>query len=326
MRFDGSKWAEISVPLGNNYFRSIAGSSASDVWTSSTSVDGSTWQLGHFDGQRWSLVPTDVETISGTGDRPAVFLSGVWALSPIRAYAVGGGTSASSPMNSVVVKWDGNAWTTISKGMTGELIDIWGTADDNLWAVGYEPCSLSSNCGVIVHFDGVQWSRASVDPVAPKFVSVWGSSPSDVWALGDLSAAAMGTSKVVHWDGSSWKVQFEGPDRTFFNDIHGVAADDFWIVGATNFGTCGDLVCSAIYHYNGSTFVDVSAGRTASIRSVWAASSNNAWAVGVLGDILHWDGQSWSQGALPEQTELTAIWGASGADVWAVGQGILRLK
>lgn len=58
------------------------------------------------------------------------------------------------------------------------------------------------------------------------------------------------------------------------------------------------------------------------LRSVWAASEHDAWAVGDNGTLLHYDGVSFH--AAPMQSEhklLRAVHGTSASDVWAVGDG-----
>lgn len=66
------------------------------------------------------------------------------------------------------------------------------------------------------------------------------------------------------------------------------------------------------------------------LNGVYAASAQDAWAVGVAGHAgsmtplaLHWDGSSWQRsflGHLPTNTALTSVSGSSRSDVWAVGK------
>jgi hypothetical protein len=332
MRYDGNVWSELSAPLGGGNFNAIGGSSATDIWAAATlpgwrDGDDIPWHMAHFDGQSWSLIPTDLRARVDGGSSQYVSLSGVWSLSPNRAFAVGGGWSPSSPRNGVILRWDGTAWTTISKGLANDFLDIWGASENDVWTVGHEPCADAgaNNCGTIFHFDGSQWSRAYLDASPSRMSGIWGTSPSNVWAVSSTSGPpAWGPPKVLQWDGSSWQVRFQGPDKTFFYDVHGSAADDFWVVGGTNFGSCGS-VCSALFHYNGSTFEDHSPGKSWWLYSVRALSPRDAWAVGPNGDFLHWDGQSWAHGTVQE-TDIRAIWGTSSSDLWTAGQGVLRLR
>ncbi len=66
---------------------------------------------------------------------------------------------------------------------------------------------------------------------------------------------------------------------------------------------------------------DVSNLTTAVLMDVWAAASDDVWAVGDDGTVLHFDGAAWSAQTNPagERSVLAAVWGASRTDVWAVG-------
>ena len=64
----------------------------------------------------------------------------------------------------------------------------------SVWAVG--------DAGTILHYDGTRWSPSlAAFPVGkkrPDLLGVWGSSPSDVWIVGDgiaLHATTAGGSK-----------------------------------------------------------------------------------------------------------------------------------
>ena len=59
--------------------------------------------------------------------------------------------------------------------VTGYLADVWGTADDNVYAVG--------EGGAIVHFDGTAWSKLT-SPIVTTLNAVAGTS-TNVFAVGD---------------------------------------------------------------------------------------------------------------------------------------------
>jgi hypothetical protein len=49
--------------------------------------------------------------------------------------------------------------------------------------------------GTIVHWDGRAWTSVSSGTTYDLY-SVWGTAPDDVWAVG--------TGTILHWDGSQW--------------------------------------------------------------------------------------------------------------------------
>src|SRR5207245_1522937 len=68
------------------------------------------------------------------------------------------------------------------------LYGIWGTSLTSVTVVGAS--------GRILQYDGSTW-KTMVSPTQRTLSRVWGSSPSDVWAVGD--------SVLLHFDGGSWK-------------------------------------------------------------------------------------------------------------------------
>ena len=91
----------------------------------------------------------------------------------------------------MILRHDGVLWAAIPSGPNGglavDLRGIWGSADDNIWAVG--------TGGTAVHWDGRVWTRATED--APFALNdVWGRSANDVWAVGSGGV-------ILHYDGSS---------------------------------------------------------------------------------------------------------------------------
>lgn len=58
---------------------------------------------------------------------------------------------------------------------------------------------------------------------------------------------------------------------------------------------------------------------TNNLRSVWAASSNNVWAVGYNGTILHGDGFTWTTVPVSTGADFMSISGYAANDIWAVG-------
>ena len=79
------------------------------------------------------------------------------------------------------------------------LLSVWGAAADDVWAVG-QP-------GVILHYDGADWT---MDTVADTVLTqVWGTGANDVYAIGHNGV-------MHHWNGSSWSRQNCGTDQDLF--------------------------------------------------------------------------------------------------------------
>ncbi len=56
------------------------------------------------------------------------------------------------------------------------------------------------------------------------------------------------------------------------------------------------------------------------LNAVWAARSNDVWAVGDRGTALHFDGAGWRRVSTGTGATLVAVWGASRNSVWMLGE------
>jgi len=151
-------------------------------------------------------------------------------------------------------------------------------------------------------------------------LSVWGSSASDVFAVGGPLGNGQ-ESLVIHYDGASWTELHPGGTDTFWW-VGGTGPKDVWMVGENG----------RITHWDGKAFVEHSSGVTATLWGIWAASETDVWAVGGTPEggvakpndiVLHWNGTSWSPVALPKDVEgrtFYKVWGTSSDDLYVVGE------
>jgi hypothetical protein len=151
---------------------------------------------------------------------------------------------------------------------------------------------------------------ATLLETSPALVSVWGSGPDDVWAVGTVIQGSPATASptMLHWDGSLWSSVESGTTHPLWS-VWGSSADDVWAVG--DFGT--------IVHWNGSAWSASSDGLSGSLNSVWGSSADDVWAVDTNGAIVHWDGAAWSVSTGVSSKALYHLWGSAPDDVWAVG-------
>jgi hypothetical protein len=133
--------------------------------------------------------------------------------------------------------------------------------------------------------------------------AVWGSSSSDVFAVG-----CYGT--ILHYDGSLWRVVTSGTT----GDLWGVWGSSFCDVFAV--GGAGTIL-----HYDGNAWSLISTGVGESLMGVWGSSSSDVFAVGGAGTILHYDGSAWSTMNSGTTEDICGVWGSSPSDVFAVGGG-----
>lgn len=335
----GNLWCwEGTVPQGNLLF-AVFEISPTDVW--SAGVAGT---ILHFDGTRWSAVPSPVE----------VDLYGLWGSSATDVWAVGD--------LGYILHFNGTAWSVVTSSPAGFVLKaVWGTSATDVWAGGQR----------LQHWDGQSWSLVSpsVSPAAGLdwIYGIWGSGANDVYFVGASPSGpgdmAVPGASVLHWNGSSWatvgapigQMNFiwgTGPndvwvsgktvwhfDGTYWTQratatgpIWGAAPGDVWVLGAGNYNgtSTGPSIIGSQTHITGSGVVTTSSGIDWGINAI-AGAGSDAWAVGGGGEMLHFDGQSWqshSHRLFDTSSEyspaaLLQIHGTSSTDLWAVGDGAI---
>ena len=156
-----------------------------------------------------------------------------------------------------------------------------------------------------------------------NFVSIWGTSGSDIWIVanqtgniagGALPSNADAGSALLHWNGLSWSAtQFDG-SRTL-HAVWGSSKDDVWVVGENE----------TLLHFDGKSWspIQLMVGGT-EFNSVFGTSARDVWVVGANKFIMHFDGAVWTR------MEATSTWdvfrsGWSAAhEVWVLGDTTLN--
>lgn len=184
-------------------------------------------------------------------------------------------------------------------------------------------------------------------------LSVWGSSPDDVWAAGGqadrglllhfdgerwsavdidapellvwvygFSAAdvyAVGNGGLIlHYDGDDWTRVESGTDRPLYG-IWGASADDVWIAGGDPYAPAGSAI---LLRGRGDRFERVTdlpvELAPSAIYKVYGFATNDFIAVGTGGTVLRWDG-TWRREMTPTGAPLFSVWGRGADDIYAVG-------
>src|SRR5258706_2462232 len=88
--------------------------------------------------------------------------------------------------------------------------------------------------GTILHYDGAAWHPMTVPSTSVLYQAVWGSGPADVYAVGSVGNIGI----VDHYDGTAWS-NVVSSGSAFFNGVWGTSASDVWFVGG---GTAGENI------------------------------------------------------------------------------------
>jgi hypothetical protein len=127
---------------------------------------------------------------------------------------------------------------------------------------------------------------------------IYGSRPTDVWAVGNAGT-------TLHWDGKTWQIV---PSHTTA-DLHGV-----WGTTAKNFFAVGDG--GLILHWDGTAWTPQTSSTQVRLNAVSGIQTDAVWAVGDSGTILYsTDGTTWKAKPSPHANNLYGAWEGSSAGV-----------
>jgi anti-sigma factor RsiW len=318
--WDGSRWSSVPQPSTSptnstsslDTLYSVAAVSFNDVW-----AVGSYYPYGyptqtlieHWNGSRWSIIPSPNLGISGN------LLSAVAAVSANDAWAVG-----SAGNETLVEHWNGTSWSIVTSPITltqAALNGVTAVSANDVWAVGYvdsNTIALAEQSDTLIeHWNGTRWS------IAP--------SPDEVSVPPNSAFSTVSASNIL-------------------NAVSAVSADDIWAVGSA-YGNAPHMLAEHWNGTRWSIVATPAIGSTpyfdpdnpdggshGGFRGVVAISANDVWAVGfgyfARGSsntlIEHWNGTTWLIAPSPKghyhQNWLNGVAAVSGGDIWAVGSDL----
>lgn len=172
-----------------------------------------------------------------------------------------------------------------------DLLEIWGTSDTSLIAVG--------QAGIILYYNGNSWEKQNSGTTNILF-DVAGSSIQNVFAVGM-------DKTLLHYNGKEWSNSDFGLNVT----LSGICAIEKDIYAVGGGGT--------IIHYDGKSWENMNSGISSALSDISGSSPNNIFAVGRKGLILYYNGKSWTQMESPVKTNLLSVYVKSENEAYAVG-------
>lgn len=296
--------------------------SASDVWAvgqvGSAGGDVSRTLTMHWDGTKWSLVPSPNGSPPDGGRNN---LYGVSGSSSDNVWAVGAYTTSGSQFRALAMRWDGTKWSLVSTPSLGEqgsqLNTVAALGPDNVWAAGNSVTAQQQDGQMLVlRWDGKAWSRSPLPPdVTHNLLSLAARTPGDIWAVG---------TQALHWDGKSWSI-LPTPEGAYLDGVTAAPPGAVWVVG-------NDSDKAITLRWDGKKLNNVpvpAALGKAFLHETVALPNGDVWAVGENVDnpgkrqpiLMKWTGEQWTlyPNPLPgSDARLQGVTAASGS-LWAVG-------
>jgi hypothetical protein len=137
---------------------------------------------------------------------------------------------------------------------------------------------------------------------------IWGSSPTNVYAVGHDAAAGVAT--MWHFDGKAWKhVGLSnvdaGPIPGLFDlsAIYGFDSTDIYAVGSRVYQTGSDkppyfLDSSLIIYFNGTAWREIGIQPYGALSTIHGSSALNIWCGGANNSLYHFDGVNWTRDSI----------------------------
>lgn len=200
-------WTVFVNPFQGAFFRSLWGSSPNDIWVCGDAID-SRMTLWHFDGNNW--IPSNKYIIW-----PTYLLgfssSDIWL----------------STANSEIWHYDGSDWTLFQKleypGFADVVIErMGGKAPNDIYASGFAD-SQEGYEGIILHFNGQEWSFLNIDKDQVSFFIVKYDANSSTYLLAASNWDGVGTpNRLYSLKGNSLVQLYAGEVSTTIDNIKGV--------------------------------------------------------------------------------------------------------
>lgn len=184
-------------------------------------------------------------------------------------------------------------WRALASPATSDLYAIWGSGDQDVYAVGAS--------GTILHRGADDSWSVEKAPTSVALYGVWGSGPGDVYLAGDKGT-------LLHGTGDGRWLALPSPTVAGLRAVWGSGASDVYAVGTA----------ATVVHSRGSGFKleNSQAGGTTFVAS-WCSGPKDVYALGH--EIWHSGGDGvWSPRVNVDHPTLAGMWG-DGVDLYIVG-------
>jgi hypothetical protein len=192
-RLDGTSWLDPLPVSGPTFFDAWRGSSTTDLFVVGANATVLAGPPNTMTQQVHTCTAGHLRTVIGGGSK-------TW-------FAGEGGK----------VCYCKSAIQELAHNKTTETLNAawYDSSSGNIWFAG--------NTGTVLRVDSGGVSSLIATPVKGNLRGIWGSSGSDIWAVG-------GNGLILHYDGATWS-QVSSPTSKVLHDVWGSSAGNVWAVG-----------------------------------------------------------------------------------------------
>lgn len=276
--------------------------------------------FGHFDGQKWAVIPVLDTNIT---------LTSLSMDSATDGWAVGGTNDTVS--HGVLFHYTDGQWKRVSMPGIGPLSKVRMLSATEGWVLGDvngdQTQPESAHASLILHYEDGAWNVAPNRLARGAMIDLSMDSASHGWVVGF-------DGRIGRYSGGQWTEwpQSGGGD---LQSISSPSATNAWAVGQTR-GSPTSQPAPIVLHFDGHAWVPVTIptlGPAALLSQVTMVSTNDGWLIGTklapLGVqpvqetplLLHYINGQWQQVTLPS-VAFSFISMSSASDGWAIGMTI----
>jgi len=293
-QWKGKGWVSVSTGVSED-LNAVWGTSSKRAF-----AVGNKGTVLQWDGAAWTKVSASL--IKGLSDD----LYTVRGRGPKELWVGGAG--------GVLLRFDGTSWSKHTAPAQGGgtskhgIRALWAGATGSYHAVG--------DRGVMHTNQGAGWQARSSDVTSEDLYGIWGSGPSDYFAVGAKET-------ILRWDGKTWKVQKTG-GQVPLKGVFGSGPKNVWAVG----GDSASHKKGVLLNYNGSAWQSIAlpshakCGTSYNLNDVWVSSKGDlflgGYGVGCSIFAYKTAAAGWGSKEFSKSFSYTDVWGSGSKNVFAV--------
>jgi hypothetical protein len=204
------------------------------------------------------------------------------------------------------------AWEIVRQDFPSAFLSVWGTAPDDVWAVGSDPDGAGP---AVLRYDGADWQELDTGTAGDLW---WVFGPDG----GPVYMGGAGGTILAYRDGEFTAMPTPRTDVSVFG-IWGCSPEDMWAVGGGASGSSGGFA----WRLQGDAWVEAEGfpAEVAEADAVWKVfgrGCDDVWMVGTAGLAIHWDGEAFGEVERVAGGSLFTVHANSERFVAVGGQGV----